>query len=58
MGAASITPLFFPCRELIGQGRGGTTPRGAKAHADFAISRSLNFCTLPVLVFGISENTT
>ena len=26
-------------------------------YASFAISRSLNFCIFPVLVFGISANT-
>jgi hypothetical protein len=28
------------------------------AHTAFAASRSLNFCSLPVEVFGISANTT
>ena len=28
------------------------------SHTPFAISRSLNFWILPVLVFGISANTT
>ena len=34
-------------------------PRNDEAsHTAFAISRSLNFWILPVLVFGISANTT
>ena len=31
--------------------------RGAPYHASFANSRSLNFCTFPVDVFGTSVNT-
>jgi hypothetical protein len=32
--------------------------RCRRLHTPFATSRSLNFCSFPVLVFGISANTT
>jgi hypothetical protein len=50
--------------KVCARAEGGSTRAGPGAgeagatHSAFAISRSLNFCTLPVEVFGSSVKTT
>jgi len=60
-GAASMRGTWSSstaaCLRSSGETEGGRHGSGSR-HTSFAISRSLNFWTLPVLVFGSSAKTT
>ena len=48
----TIADSFRPCPSMV------YVMLELTPHTSFAISRNLNFCIFPVLVFGSSTNTT